>query len=227
MIMAEIEINPEIAEFTVFSGGGGLILRKSPVALEKGETKVRIRDVPASFDPETFLVEVLGKGIELLEIIIKKPNRQYVEDNLRRERDTAQRLIQGSLDMGERRKEIIDICEEVSMRTYLDEEVYVMVRLKSAGAVKAELAVSYFIDDARFRWKPTVTIEVGQDEEEVRVQGFIAVNNDSARLFTDIMVSFAEFSKDMKTEGNEFAQAAPAQLRQMMTKQAMNVAYFK
>lgn len=225
--MSELEINPEIAEFTVFSGGGGLILRKASVALEKGETKVRIRDVPASFDPETFLVEVLGKNIELLEIIIKKPNRQYVEDNLRRERDTAQRLIQGSLDMGERRKEIIDICEEVSMRTYLDEEVYVMVRLRSPAAVKAEMVISYFIDDSRFRWKPTVTIEVGQDDEEVRVMGFIAVNNESARLFEDIMVSFAEFSKDMKTESNEFAQAAPAALRQMMTKQAMNVAYFK
>jgi hypothetical protein len=224
--MNEIEINPDISEFIVFSGGGGLINRQCNVQLAKGETKLRIRNVPASFDPETFLVELKGKNIELTEIIIKKPNRQYVEDNLRREAETARRLIQESVDIGERRKEIIDICEEVSMRTYLDEEVYVMVRVKTKAATKTDLLISYFIDDGRFSWKPTVTIETGQDGEVVRVQGFIAINNESARLFENIEVSFAEFTKDMK-EDTAFAKVPPQELRRMMTQQAMNVSYFK
>jgi hypothetical protein len=223
--MEEVEVNPDISEFIVFSGGGGLINRKADVSFPKGETRVRIRGVPASFDPETFLVEIDAKKLELQEIIIKKPNRQYVEDNLRREATTANRLIQDSVEIGERRKEIIEICEEVSLRTYLDEEVYVLVRVKAKSPVKSSLLISYFIDDARFKWKPTVTVEVS-DGESVRIQGFIAITNDSARLFKGIEVSFAEFTKDMKEDAG-FAQIEPRALRAMMTKQAMNVAHFK
>ena len=224
--MREMEIEPEISEFAVLSGGGGLIYRQAKVKLEKGETKLFIKGIPASFDPETFLVELKGKGIKLQEIIIKKPTRQYVEDNLRREAESAQNLIQASVDLGERRKEIIEICEEVSMRTYLDEEVYVAVMVKAANAINADLDISYFIDDARFRWKPTITVEAQPDKDTVRIQGFIAINNDGALHFKDIEVSFAEFSKDMK-EDSFFNEVPPQELRRMMSKQAMNVAYFK
>lgn len=224
--MEEIETDPEISEFIVFSGGGGLINRKARLSLPKGETRIRIRGIPASFDPETFVVEIKDKKIELREMIIKKPNRQYVEDNLRREASCANNLINTSVEIGPRRRELIEICEEVSLRTYLDEEVFVSVRVKAKQGIKTDLQISYFIDDARFRWKPTVTVEVGENGVDIRVLGFIAITNDSARLFKDIEVSYAEFTKDMK-EDLDFSNVAPQELRRMMTKQAMNVAHFK
>jgi hypothetical protein len=194
-----MEIDPPIAQFTIFSGGGGLIAREGPVELTSGLNLLRVRGVPASFDPETFVVRVEGKGLEMAQVAVRKPSRQYVEDTLKREGACAQMLINTSVDLGRRRPGIIDTCEEVMLRTYRDEEVEIVLRVRAGKDAKGKVILSYFIDDPRFSWSPAVIVDVG-DDDKVNVEGFITVKNESTHLFEDIEVAFADFAHSAKED---------------------------
>ncbi len=213
--MKTMEINPEIERFVVFSGGGGLVTREASMALEGGLNQITVREVPASFDPETFVLELTPEAARLTEFVIKKPNRQYVDDNLRREGACAQRLINDSVELGERRPEILEICEAVKRRTYLDEEVHLVIWVEVDEARDATLKLSYFIDDARFKWKPTILVELDENWEEAHVKGFIAIENESAKRFDNVEVSFADFAKEMSGDATNEA-LAPKKLKRAM-----------
>jgi hypothetical protein len=224
--MNVIHIDPHISRFVIFSGGGGLITRDMEAELEKGDNQLQIKGIPASFDPETFNVSIAPKKVKLLEIVIKKPNRRYVEDSLEREASAATRLINESKDIGTQRGEILEICEAISLRTYLDEEVHLLLWLISPSRLKARLQLSYFIDDDRFSWKPTITVDQRGEGDEVRIQGLIAIRNESAVRFDGVEVNFADFAKDFK-EGSANYRVAPRELRQQMLKSKMKVMLMK
>ncbi len=219
-------IDPGISRFVIFSGGGGIITREMKIDLEKGDNKLLVKGVPSSFDPETFNVDLGEKKVELREIVIKKPNRQYVEDTLQRETQAASRLIQESKDIGDRRREILEICEDISLSTYLDEEVYLLLWLVSKNKKKTNIKLSYFIDDGRFSWKPTITVDQYSKDNKVRIQGLIAIKNESAIRFDNVEVQFADFAKDFK-DGSANYRVKPSELRQQMKKQTMNVMLMK
>ena len=224
--MNQQKIDPPIKNFVVFSGGGGLITREAAVTLQAGKNQVIIQEVPASFDPETFVLEFDDPAVKLREFVIKKPNRQYVDDNLRREGECAKRLINESMELGPARPEILEICEAVSLRTFIDEEVYLMVWLEAPVAVEGTLTLSYFIDDVRFKWKPTLIVELDEDWKRCRVKGFIAITNESARRFDDVEVSFADFAKEM-TEDARNVRLEPDQFKFEMKKQRMKMMQIK
>lgn len=224
--MKQYDINPPITSFVVFSGGGGLISREATIALGKGNNKVTIREIPASFDPETFIVDVDDSRVKLKEFIIKKPNRQYVEDNLKREGNCAKKLINESIEIGTRRKEILEICEAVSLRTYIDEEVYLVIWLETPEDIEIKLRLSYFIDDTRFKWKPTIIVELDENWDKCHIKGFIAITNESEKRFDEVEVSFADFTKDM-TEDSTNLRLEPEKFKAAMKKQRMKMMYLK
>jgi hypothetical protein len=212
--------DPPISHFVIFSGGGGLIEREGQVTLAAGENQLQIKGVPASFDPETLLVQPKTDSVRLKELVVKKPSRQYVEDNLRREGAAARKLIEHSVEVGAKRAALIEICEEVAQRTYLDEEVDLNVWLVSPSAQSFVLKLSYFVDDARFKWKPTLSVELDKDNGEVRVRGLIAITNESAHRLTDVEVSFADFARDL-SENEKNYRVPPEELRAALNKQVL------
>ena len=224
--MNQYEIDPPIENFVVFSGGGGLITREMDIDLQQGKNQITVREVPASFDPETFVIEFDDPRVELSEFVIKKPNRQYVDDNLRREGACAQRLIEGSMELGRARPQILEVCEAVSLRTYIDEEVYLVVWLQAPAKMSGKLTLSYFIDDVRFKWKPTLIVELDEDWESCRVKGFIAITNESARRFDDVEVAFADFAKDMNEDAVN-VRLEPEEFKVKMKKQRMKMMQIK
>jgi len=189
----EQSLNPGIQQLTIFSGGGGLVNRRAKLAVPQGESDIRVIGIPASFNQETFVARVEGKGISLRQVAIRKPTRQYVDDTLQREGACAQQLIQHSTNLGARRGEIIEVCEEVALRSYLDVEVDVVLSVSAQSAAEAEVTISYFIDDGRYKWTPFISVETDAGDEAT-VEGFIAVQNDSPHRFEDVEVAFAEFT---------------------------------
>lgn len=216
----ETIFDPPITHFVIFSGGGGMLSREAEVNFKPGENQLKVKGVPASFDPETFLVRTSNTEILLKEIILRKPSRQYVEDNLRREGAAARKLIDSSVDIGAKRGQLIEICEEIAQRTYLDEEVDLSLWMVSPTAQSSLVVLSYFIDDVRFRWKPTITAELGDEQGEVRVQGLIAITNESAHRFVDVEVSFADFARDLSPDAQNF-RAKPEEMKQAMANRMM------
>ena len=224
--MNKIEINPKIKSFVVFSGGGGLITRKIILNLNKGINEITVNDVPASFDPDTFVVDFNSDKIKLQEFVIKKPNRKYVDDNLKREGNCAERLISESIELGTMRPKILEICENVSNRTYIDEEVYLVIIAEAEADIEISLAISYFIDDARFKWKPTIIVELDENWENCKVKGFIAISNESANRFDEVDVSFADFAKDMN-EDTSNTRLEPREFKVKMKQQRMKMMKIK
>jgi hypothetical protein len=224
--MSKLEINPPIKSFVVFSGGGGLITREETLRLQAGKNQIVIREVPASFDPETFVAEFESKKVKLQEFVIKKPNRQYVDDNLRREGECAQRLINESVELGEQRRDILEICEAVSLRTYIDEEVYLVIWVEVPDSTESKLILSYFVDDVRFRWKPTIIAELDEDQQQCHVRGFIAITNESAKRLDEVEVSFADFAKDMSEDATGL-RLEPKEFKVEMKKQRMKMMQIK
>lgn len=216
---------PPITHIVVFSGGGGLVQRSAEVPLEAGENTLRVQGVPASFDPETFVVTVPDDA-ELKQTVIRKPNRKYVEELLQREGNAARRIIDGSSEVGPRRADIIEICESIAQRTYLDEEVDLTLRITASRAFTARIHLSYFIDDARFRWKPTIVVEMDHDDGTVRVRGQIAITNDSAHHFENVEVSFADFARDLSDNATNF-RAEPNEMKRAMRKRKMKNFIYK
>ncbi len=215
--------DPPITHFVVFSGGGGLVERRGSVALAAGESILAVAGVPASFDPDSFLADVTD-GVALREIVVKKPNRKYVEDILEREGTAARKLIDGSSEVGGQRSQIIEICEGIAQRTYLDEEVELSLWLETDAAREVEIKLSYFIDDARFSWKPTLTAELGPDDT-VRVRGHIAISNQSAHRLRDVEVSFADFARELGDDAQNFRAPPKARKKHMKNRMLKKMLY--
>lgn len=222
---AELTLNPKIRQFTIFSGGGGLVNRQGKVEVPQGMSEILLVGIPASFSQETFVARVEGKGITLRQIAIRKPTRQYVDDTLQREGACAQQLIQASTNIGARRSDIIGICEEVALRSYLDEEVGIAMTVEAASSSEATVELSYFIDDPRYRWKPFISVETDAGDEAV-VEGFIAVQNESPHRFEDVDVAFAEFTHTASETGY-LEKLDNVQYQARMKSQRMNVMMLK
>ena len=47
-----MKINPPPVKFTIFSGGGGLVIRRQQVQLSPGINTFEIDEVPAAFDQD-------------------------------------------------------------------------------------------------------------------------------------------------------------------------------
>jgi hypothetical protein len=221
----ELNLDPPIMQFTIFSGGGGLVHRKGEIGVKKGTTELRIRGVPASFSQESFMTRVEGKGTVLRQVSVKKPTRQYVEDTLQREGSCAQGLIQASTNLGARRADIIEICEEVAQRSYHDEEAEIIMTIEAEADVKASILLSYFIDDPRFMWTPFISVETDTSDEAM-VEGYIEVRNSSPIRFEDVEVAFADFTHT--TSENAYNERLDNKAYQnKMKAQRMNVTMFK
>ena len=123
------------------------------------------------------------------------------------------------------RRSILEICEDISLRTYLDEEVYLLLWIVSPEDAAGSIKLSYFIDDSRFSWKPTITVDQNSEGNEVDIQGLIAIKNESSIRFDNVEVRFADFAKDFK-EGSENYRVAPAELKSQMKRGKMNVMLF-
>lgn len=223
--MNQDSFDPPITHFVIFSGGGGFIQRKTQATLKQGENLLQVKAVPASFDPETFLV-TLQEGAQLKQTVIRKPNRKYVEDILQREGSAAKRLIEASSEVGPQRSKIIEICEDIAQRTYLDEEVDLHLRVESDSDCEQEIELSYFVDDTRFSWRPSLTVELSGDGEEVRLRGTIAITNESAHTLENVEVSFADFAKESHESASNY-RAPPGEMRQRMRKAVMKKMMFK
>jgi hypothetical protein len=216
----EAPFDPPINHFVIFSGGGGLVERVGTIDLEAGENRLHVRGVPASFDPESFTVDIAGATLK--EIVLRVPNRQYVEDNLKREGAAARRLIEQSVDIGAQRGQIIELCESVALRTYLDEEVELTLWIVAGATGPAKVALSYFVNDGRFRWKPTITVELGPNDT-ARVRGYVAITNESAHRLAEVEISFADFARDLGTEGQDAQsyRAPPEEMRARLKAQVV------
>ena len=215
--------NPPITHFIIFSGGGGLIEREAKILLQEGVNKLQLRGIPASFDQDSFWVDLEGTVV-LKQLSIRKPNRRYVEDILQKEGDAARRLIEASADVGNRRGEIIEVCEAIAQRSYLDQEVEVEVHLHSQIATESLIKLSYFINDHRFSWKPTITVDI--DGDNVNIRGMIAIENQSSQSFEDVEVSFADFSHEFSDNASNY-RGDPKQRMKKMKKQVMKNMMFR
>ncbi len=220
-MVVEHEIEPKIERFTVFSGGGGQITRRAGLRVAAGENVVKVKGIPASMDPETFVVTVEGRKLKIKQISMRKPTRQYVEDTLRREGTTAQNLIGSSVELGPKRQEIINVCEQVLLRTYLDEEMDVTVWVNADEPVDGEMVFSYFVDDGRYGWTPSISVEIGEGDECV-IHGYIAIRNDSPHRLADVDIDFAEISRSFSDTGK----LDLGQMKTAMRAQRMNVMKF-
>lgn len=188
-----------------------------------GPNRLRIRGVPASFDPVSLGVQL--DGATLKEIVIRVPNRQQVERDLAREATVARRLIDTSVGIGARRAPILQMCDELSQRSYLDEEIELTLWVDALRAGTLGVSLSYFINDERFAWKPTMTVELGEDGT-ARLRGHIAITNDSAFRLDDVEVSFADFARDSSVEARSY-RVAPDELRTQMKQQVLKKMVFK
>ncbi len=198
--MIEHEIEPKVERFTVFSGGGQ-VTRRSSIKLLAGENVIKVKGIPASMDPETFVVTIEGKKNVIKQIAMRKPTRQYVEDTLKREGATAQNLIGSSVELGAKRHEIINVCEQVLLRTYLDEEMDVTVWVIADEPSESSMSFAYFIDDNRYGWTPSISVEMGEGDECI-IHGYIAIRNDSPHRLTDVDIDFASISRSVEDTGN-------------------------
>ncbi len=221
MANADLSLNPGIEHLTIFSGGGGLVTRKGRLEIPAGETDLHVLGIPAAFSQESFVARIEGKGISLRQIALRKPTRQYVDDTLQREGACAQGLIQASTNLGPRRPEIIEVCEEVALRSYLDVEVEVVLTVHADSKAEAAVTFSYFVDDPRYRWTPFISVETDASDE-ARVEGFIAVKNDSPHRFDNVEVSFAEFTYTTN-EAESLTKLDNVQYQARMKSQRMNV----
>ena len=85
---------------------------------------------------------------------------------------------------------------------------------------------SLVADDARFKWKPTIIVELDENWEKGHVKGFIAITNESAKRFDDVDVSFADFAKDMSEDAMNI-RLQPAEFKMAAKKQRMKMMKIK
>lgn len=192
-----MRINPPITDAIIFSGGGGLVIRKQKVKVTPGKNNLEIMDVPASFDPETITVELKGEkldNIKLHQLSVKLPDRTIVNMVIQRERNASNNIITNATDLrAESRKEILAICESAYYRQYEDMmgELEIIVQSDIEGEIN--VIIKYFIIDMRIRWKPGVQVDLDEKNQVAKIVGYINVDNNSDFIFENVELEFAEF----------------------------------
>jgi hypothetical protein len=189
-----MKINPPYSRFIIFSGGGGLALREHEIKLSAGRNIIEVQDVPSSFDEDTVTVELEETEAKLIQVVVKKPERQFVEDAMRREREASERILSASVDIrSELREEVLNICEGIRSYRYEDSYSELIVTIDSAKDEMGKLTISYFMDDPRIWWTPSIQIDMENNEKDVRITGYILVENQTNLSFEDVELSFVEF----------------------------------
>ncbi|MFX1535920.1 MAG: DUF4140 domain-containing protein [Promethearchaeota archaeon] len=189
-----MKINPPHNRFIIFSGGGGLVLREQTIKLSAGRNVIEIQDVPSSFDEDTVSVELEGSEAELIQIVVKKPDRRFVEDAMQRERQASERILSESVDIRtELREELLTICEGIRSYRYEDSFSELIITIDSKKEEMGKIMISYFLDDGRIWWTPSIQVDIGENDKEARITGYILVENQTTLNFEDVELGFVEF----------------------------------
>lgn len=200
-----MNINPIPKRFIIFSGGGGIMERVQRVRLSTGINTFEIENVPASFDPSTataFFGEE-PEGVNILQVDVKRPDKQIVENFISREKTAASAIIQNATDLrGANRDQIIELIESAHYRRYEDMRGTLTVTIESRNECEAMLCVRYFLEDARIKWEPSLHLSIDENSGTATVEGFILAMNNSDINYPRCEVEFAEFEMQY-TPGDE------------------------
>ncbi len=190
-----MKLNPPYSRFIIFSGGGGLAFREQTIKLVASRNNLEIEGVPSSFDEETVTVELEETDAKLVQIVVKKPDRRFVEDAMRREREASEGILSKSVDVRtERREELLRICEGLRAYRYEDSFSQLHVVVDSDKEQMAKIKIAYFIDDGeRLWWTPSIQANLSENEKEARITGSILVENHTTLDFENVELGFVEF----------------------------------
>lgn len=191
-----MKINPQPTKFIIFSGGGGLVFRQQEVKVTPGINTFEIDDVPAAFDPKTVTVELVNtpEGVDLVQIDVKRPDKNIMNQFIQREKNAATNIINASTDLrGQNRDKIVTMIESTHYRAYEDVLATFSVILNSRVDATIELEIRYFLEDARIKWEPSMHISMNYDSGEASLEGFILVMNNSDFTYPQCELQFAEF----------------------------------
>ncbi|MHA1996695.1 MAG: hypothetical protein ACTSU9_01175 [Promethearchaeota archaeon] len=195
-----MKINPRPVKFIIFSGGGGVIERVQKVSLVAGVNQFEINNVPAAFDPSTTTAFFPGnpEGVHILQVDVKRPDKQIVENFINREKNAAGSIISNATDLrGANRDQIIELIESAYYRRYEDMSGTIVVSLESKAEKEIDLGIRYFLEDTRIKWEPSLHIMIDEKTKTARVEGFILAMNNTDHDYPPCEMEFAEF--DMQT----------------------------
>src|SRR5271157_2037101 len=206
-----MKINPQPTKFIIFSGGGGLVFRQQEVKVSPGINTFEIDEVPAAFDPKTVTVELLnapeGESIELVQIDVKRPDKNIMNQFIQREKSAATNIINASTDLrGQNRDKIITMIESTHYRAYEDVTASFSVILSSKVDATIDLGIRYFLEDARIKWEPSLHISMDQDTGQASLEGFILVMNNSDFAYPQCELQFAEFELERQVSDRGYLQ---------------------
>ncbi|UYP47162.1 hypothetical protein NEF87_003447 [Candidatus Lokiarchaeum ossiferum] len=190
-----MKINPIPKQFIIFSGGGGLIERSQLVSLHPGTNIFDIENVPAAFDPSTTMISMSGsESAALLQVDVKRPDKQIVENFINREKSAAQNIIANATDLrGESRDMILQIIESANYRRYEDMNGSIVIKIDSTVEQEITLQVKYFIEDSRIKWEPSLHIELDEETQMAKLESYILVMNNTDISYPKCTIGFAEF----------------------------------
>ena len=191
-----MKINPKIKEMIIFSGGGALVYRElDNLAIKKGENVFAIEQVPSSFDDNTIVVDLKdNKSSKLVQVIVKKPDKNFIEKAINRERDASNEILAQGIDIRqELRQELVDICEGLRSYTYNDSFSEFTIIIDSAEDEIISIKIAYFVADKRLVWIPNLQIDIDESEKTATLNGQILVDNQINNNFENIELNFVEF----------------------------------
>ena len=189
----EIKTASEISELTIFSGGGGIIKRHAKVSLDAGTTLLKLDGIPVSFDPETLQIEINPTDKNnILQFTTKKPTKKYIEEQIQQEAVAAVSVINSSVNIGNKRNDIIKVAEEVIKKDYLDENSEISVLINAIEKNEANINYSFILNDLRIKWSPFISVEL-LDNGEAQIKCLLTIDNKTATSYDNISVKFAEF----------------------------------
>jgi len=214
-----MKINPPITDAIIFSGGGGLVIRKQKTSVSPGKNNFEIMDVPASFDPEQVIVEIKSEQqekVKLSQLSVKLPDKTIANMVISRERTASNNIITNATDLrAESRTKILAICESAYYRQYEDMFGEIDIVISSEVDTEIDLILKYFIIDLRIRWKPGVQVDLDEKNNNARILGYINIDNNSDFILENVELEFAEFDLSptpVMPAGGEAQQPAFAQM---------------
>ena len=190
-----MKINPIPTQFTIFSGGGGLIERTQKIRVHPGINQFEIDNVPASFDPSTTMVFFSNnEKISLQQVDVKRPDKMIVDTFINREKQAAKNIIVNATDLrGESREKILQIIESANYRRYEDMKGTIIVSIESQIEQEIELTIKYFIEDSRIKWEPSLKVQIDEESGNATLEGYILVMNNTDISYPKCEIGFAEF----------------------------------
>jgi hypothetical protein len=201
-----MKINPQANKFIIFSGGGGLIERVQKVQVQPGLNKFEIENVPAAFDPSTTTVffpegDAVTDKVTLLQVDLKRPDKNIVENFINREKQAASAIIQNSTDLrGSNRDLIVQLIESAHYRRYEDMPGTIHASIDSKVEAEIILGIRYFLEDSRIKWEPSLHIKIDEKTNTATIEGFILAMNNTDISYPSSEVAFAEFEMEAVSE---------------------------